>query len=158
MKRRVAIGLTLLVMIGCSRPHVSPLLPPPYRAEFQAPYDRVWRGLIRALAQENTPLRAVAKDSGVIASDNIVTPIGVYADCGRFGDAGVEGEAIVAFTLFLQSVGPETTQLQVNSKMRSSAVRRGSLGSLRDQPILQCASTGRWEENLFDAVRRLVRE
>ena len=158
MKGRITLAVFLLVVTGCARPHVMPLLPPPYRAELTAPYEKVWRSLILALAQENTPIRAVAKDSGVIASDDIVTPIGVYADCGRFGDVEVEGEALVAFTVFVQPQGAETTSLQVNSKMRTSAFRRGQSGKLRNQPVLQCASTGRWESNLFDAVRRLVKD
>jgi hypothetical protein len=132
------------------------LHPPPYRVELAAPYEKVWRSLIQALASENTPLRTVAKDSGVIASDDLVTPIGVYADCGRFGDTGVEGEALVAFTLFVQPQNPETTQLQVNSKMSSASFRTSWWQ--RHPPMLQCASTGRWESNLFDAVRRLLEE
>ena len=158
MKHRIAILLGLLLTAGCAGTPVTPLLPPPYRVEFPAPYERVWRSLIQALAQENAPLRAVAKDSGVIASDTIQTPIGVYADCGRISDDSVEGEALVAFTIFVHAVGGETTQLQVNSKMRTSAYRKGSSGWLRTQPVLQCASTGRWEANLFDSVRRLIRE
>ena len=158
MKRRIAIALSLLLPAGCAGIPVTPILPPPYRAEFPASYDRVWRSLIQALAQENAPLRAVAKDSGVIASDTIQTPIGVYADCGRISDDRVEGEALVAFTIFVHVAGGETTQVQVNSKMRTSAYRKEGSWSLKTQPVLQCASTGRWEANLFDSVRRLIRE
>ena len=72
----------LLSLVGCARPHISPLAPPPYRAEVAAAYDRTWTALVRALAKQNLPLRAIARDSGVIASDDVVTPIGLYADCG----------------------------------------------------------------------------
>src|SRR5439155_482264 len=83
-----------------SRPHVSPLAPPPYRAEIGAGYDVTWMALVRALAKQNLPLRAIARDSGVIATDDVVTPIGVYSDCGRTGDEQLEGEALVTFTMF----------------------------------------------------------
>jgi hypothetical protein len=81
--------------IGCARPHVSPLAPPPYRAEIGAGYDTTWTALVRAVARQNLPIRAIARDSGVIASDDVVTPIGLYADCGRIGDEALEGEALV---------------------------------------------------------------
>src|SRR5262249_51282506 len=93
----------MLALAGCSRPFISPLPAPPYRGQTSASYDETWKGLIRALALDNVPLRTVAKDSGVIASDDFVSPIGVYADCGRVGDVVLEGEALVAFTVFVQS-------------------------------------------------------
>jgi hypothetical protein len=152
-----AVGLTLALLGGCSRAFVLPLPPPPYRDAVTAPYDLTWRALIQALAAENVPLRTVAKDSGVISSDDIVSPIGVYADCGRLGAVALEGEALVAFTVFVQANG-SATDLQVNSKMRTQAYRRGDAGGLKSDRVFQCASTGRWEANLLDAVRRLVKE
>jgi hypothetical protein len=113
--------------------------------------------LVRALAKENVPLRAIARDSGVIASDDFIAPIGVYADCGRVGDDRVEGEALVAFTLFVEPNGTWTRVL-VNSKMRTHMQRKGSSGKLNPTPVYQCASTGRFEANLFDAVRELAKE
>jgi hypothetical protein len=108
-------------------------------------------------AAENVPLRTVAKDSGVIASDDFVSPIGVYADCGRFGDERIEGEALVAFTVFVQPKGDSETDIQINAKMRTQAYRRGSSGKLKSDQVYQCVSTGRFEANLGDTVRRLVK-
>ncbi len=151
-------GIGLAALSGCSRPFVSPIVGPPYREQAPAPYDATWKALIRALAMENVPLRAVAKDSGVIASDDFVSPIGVYADCGRLGAVVLEGEALVAFTVFVQSNRNGGTDIQVNAKMRTQAHRKGSSGKLRSDPVYQCVSTGRWEANLVDTVRRLVKE
>ncbi len=153
-----ALAVAAAAAAGCSRPFISPLAPPPYRDQIAAPYEVTWRALIRALALENVPLRTVARDSGVISSDDIVSPIGVYADCGRLGAVSLEGEALVTFTVFVQPNGGEATDLQVNTKMRTQAYRRGDSGKLRSEPVYQCASTGRWEANLLDTVRRLVRE
>ncbi len=156
-----ALALTALAVMalgGCARPFISPILPPPYRDQVEAPYDATWKALIRALAADNVPLRTVAKDSGVISSDDIVSPIGVFADCGRLGAVSLEGEALVTFTVFVQANGSSATDVQVNSKMRTQAHRRGDSGSLRSDPVYQCASTGRWEANLVDVVRRLVKE
>jgi hypothetical protein len=153
-----ALAVATAAAAGCSRPFISPLAPPPYRDQIAAPYEATWRALIRALALENVPLRTVARDSGVISSDDIVSPIGVYADCGRLGAVSLEGEALVTFTVFVQPNGGEATDLQVNTKMRTQAYRRGDSGKLRSEPVYQCASTGRWEANLLDTVRRLVRE
>ena len=145
-----------LLVAGCARLHVSPILPPPYRDQVVAPYDLTWRALIKTLAMENFPLRAVARDSGVIATDEIVTPIGLYADCGSFGSERVEGEALVSFTVFAQPNG-EDTDLVINSKMRTQAHRKGTSGKVKSNPVFQCASTGRFEANLVDSVRAAVK-
>jgi hypothetical protein len=152
------VVVAVLALAGCAGPHVSPLAPPPYRAEIPAAYARTWTALVRALARENLPLRAIARDSGVIASDDFVTPIGHWADCGMVGDDRLEGQALVSFTLFTEANGPGSTLVQVNSKMRTQAHRRGSSGKLRPIPVYPCASTGRFEANLVDAVRALVKD
>jgi hypothetical protein len=151
-------GLALVGAAGCSRPFISPILPAPYLDQVSAPYEATWKALIKALAMENVPLRTVAKDSGVVSSDDIVSPIGVYADCGRLGSTQIEGEALVAFTVFVQPDGGRSTALQVNSKMHTRGYRRGNSGKLKSDRVFQCASTGRFEANLVDAVRRLVKE
>ncbi len=151
-------GIGLLALDGCSRAIVSPLAVPPYRSQTAASYDDTWKALIRALATDNLPLRVVAKDSGVVASDDFVSPIGVYADCGRFGDVVLEGDALIAFTVFVQPGRDGGTELQVNAKMRTQVYRRGPFGILTSEPVYQCVSTGRWEANLRDTVRNLVKE
>src|SRR3989304_8895557 len=103
-----ALALTALAVMalgGCARPFISPILPPPYRDQVEAPYDATWKALIRALAADNVPLRTVAKDSGVISSDDIVSPIGVFADCGRLGGVGLGGAAPGTVTVFRQPTG-----------------------------------------------------
>ena len=152
--RLPGVALGALLAGGCAA-YISPLQPPPYRDQIAAPYDVTWGALIRALAFDNVPLRAIAKDSGVIASDDIVSPIGVYADCGSMGDKPLEGETIVSFTVFARPNG-QTTDLQINSKMRT--FRLGKPGKLRPDPNYQCVSTTRWEPNLVDTVRRIVKE
>ncbi|MBF8288794.1 MAG: hypothetical protein HW381_1902 [Candidatus Rokubacteria bacterium] len=147
-------GLASIMAGGCAT-YISPLQPPPYRDQIAAPYDVTWNALIRALIFDNVPLRAVAKDSGVIASDDIVSPIGVHADCGSLGDKPLEGEALVTFTVFVRPNGG-TTDLQINSKMRT--FRLGKPGRLRPNPNYGCVSTTRWEPNLVDSVRGLVKE
>jgi hypothetical protein len=142
----LGVAAGALLAGGCAA-YISPLQPPPYRDQIAAPYDVTWSALIRALAFDNVPLRAVAKDSGVIASDDIVSPIGVFADCGSLGDKPLEGEALVTFTLFVRPNGGKT-DLQINSKMRT----------VRPNPNYGCVSTTRWEPNLVDSVRRFVKE
>jgi hypothetical protein len=152
--RLLGVALGALLAGGCAV-YISPLQPPPYRDQIAAPYDATWKALIRALAFDNVPLRTVAKDSGVIASDDIVSPIGVYADCGSKGDRPLEGEALVTFTVFARPNG-STTDLQINSKMRT--FRLVKFGGLKADPNYECVSTTRWEPNLVDAVRRFVKE
>lgn len=156
-RSRAIVAVAALLTSGCAGLYVSPLAPPPYRADVQAPYDAAWTGLVHALAKANIPLRAIARDSGVIASDEFVTPIGLFADCGRINEDRIEGEAIVSFTIFVEDNGQET-RLLINSKMRSQAARRGSSGKLKPTPVYPCASTGRFEANLFDTVQEATRK
>ena len=154
----ISAALSMVALVGCSRPVVSPIVPPPYRDEAGAGYDTTWRALVRALAGENVPLRVVAKDSGVISTDDFISPIGVYADCGRIGEVQLEGETMGSFTLFVQPGRDGATSIQVNSKLNTHAYRRGGSGKLKTDRVFQCVSTGRWEANLLDLVRRLVKE
>jgi hypothetical protein len=137
-------------------PYVAPLLPGPHTEQFGAPYDAVWRALVQVLAHENVQVRAIARDSGIIASEAVPTVIGLYADCGRFGTDVVEGSAQVAFTIFVRATSPTQTLVQVNTRMRTENYSRGS-GKAKPRPPLACASTGRWEANLVDSVRSLLR-
>src|SRR5262249_30236954 len=82
--------------------------------------------------------------------------IGLYADCGRFGDERVEGDAQVAFTIFVEAISSAQTAVQVNTRMRTDTYTRGS-GPPKPRSGLPCASTGRWEANLLDTVRALLR-
>jgi hypothetical protein len=155
--RDLLVGaMGLLALASCSRAYVAPVLPTAYTEQIEAPYDAVWRALVRALARENVQIRTIARDSGVIASEAVPTTIGLYADCGRFGDERVEGDAQVAFTIFVEAVSATQTAVQVNTRMRTDTYTRGS-GPPRPRSGLPCASTGRWEANLVDTVRTLLR-
>ena len=160
MRRRGAhlvVGvLGLLALAGCARAYVAPVLPSAHTEQIEAPYDQVWRALVRALARENVQIRAIARDSGVIASEAVPTTIGLYADCGRFGDERVQGDAQVAFTIFVEAVSSTQTAVQVNTRMRAEAYSRGDT-PVKPRPAVPCASTGRWEANLLDTVRALLR-
>ena len=149
-------GLGLLALAGCSRAYVAPVLPSAYTEQIEAPYEAVWRALVRALARENVQIRAIARDSGVIASEAVPTVIGLYADCGRFGDEVVQGNAHVAFTIFVEAVSTTQTGVQVNTRMHTDTYTRGS-GPPKPRAGLPCASTGRWEANLLDTVRTFLR-
>lgn len=150
------LALTVLALGACAKPYVAPLLPGPYVERIDAPYDAVWRALVRVLAQENVQVQTIARDSGVIASEAVPTTIGLYSDCGRFGDQRVEGDAQVAFTIFVHAVSETQTAVQVNTRMRTDAYARGP-GKVKPRPPLACASTRRWESNLVDTVRALLR-
>ena len=154
----LATAVSLVALTACSRAVITPFAPPPFRDETSAPYDATWRALVRALAVENVPLRVVAKDSGVISTDDFISPIGVYADCGRIGEVVLEGESLVSFTLFVQPGRDGATPIQINSKLRTHAYRRGGSGRLKTDRVFSCVSNGRWEANLMDSVRRLVKE
>jgi hypothetical protein len=154
---KAGVAVLLLVLGGCGRLYVSPLSPPPFRTEIPANYEDTWAAMVRALGQQNVPLRAIARDSGVVASDEFASPINLYADCGQVGGDQLEGEAVVSFTIFAEPNGASTL-IQVNSKMRTQAHRRGRSGRLKPSPVYQCASTGRFEANLIDAVREFVKK
>ena len=142
-------GLLAALRVAARRP----------RSATRSPRATTRRGgrSIRALASENVPLSTVAKDSGVIASDDIMSPIGVYADCGRLGDVALEGEALVTFTVFVQANGTRDATAGQCQDAHAGLAARAS-GKLKPSRVYQCVSTGRWEANLMDTLRRLVKE
>ena len=154
LARGLLLGLAGLAA-ACTPVWVAPVLPGPHVEQIEAPYDQVWAALVTVLARENVQVRAIARDSGVIASEATPTTIGLYADCGRFGGNRVVGDAQVAYTVFVRAATPTQTVVQVNTRMRTENYsRRG--GTPRARPALDCASTGRWEANLLDTVRALL--
>lgn len=153
-----ALGMLGIIAAGCGRPYIAPILPSSYRETLGRPYEVVWDAIVRAVARENIAIRTIARDSGVISSDDFPTPIGVYADCGGFGNSPVTGEAQITFTVFVQRQGNGSTAVQVNTKMRSESYRRGTSGKLRRDPPLTCVSTGRWELNFLRSIRTELAE
>jgi len=75
---------------------------------------------------------------------------------GKIGGMVQRGDAQVAFTIFVEAVSATQTAVQVNTRMRTDTYTRGS-GPPRPRSGLPCASTGRWEANLLDTVRTLLR-
>lgn len=154
MRRFGLLFVLAIALAACGRPYIAPILPGPHRERIEADYDAVWTALVRSLAYQNVPVKAIARDSGVIASDPFPTIIGLYADCGRYGDRPVDGQVQATFTIFVQPDGPSATTVQVNTNMRSE--HYGPRGKARPRPPIPCASTGRWEANLLDTVRQFL--
>ena len=110
---------------GLRRVIVSPLAVPPYRSRSTRPTTPCGgRWSARSCGERADPV--VARDSGVIASEDVVVDDRVYADCGRFGDVRVEGDAQIAFTVFVARRDREHPDaVQVNTQMRTQTYRRG---------------------------------
>ena len=114
---------------------------------------------MRALARENVPLRAVAKDSGVISSDDFdLADRGLRRLRRASATSALEGRGPGGLHAVRRAEADGATRVQINSKMRTQAYRRGDSGSLKPQPVYACVSTGRLEANLLDTVRALVKE
>src|SRR5258707_13942146 len=109
--------------------------------------------MVRALAGENVRLRVVAKDSGVISTDDFISPIGVYADCGRIGEVQLEGEATGSFTLFVQPGPDGATLIQVNTKMNTHAYPRGGSRKPQTARVVPGVSNRPWEANPLHSIR-----
>jgi hypothetical protein len=108
------------------------------------------------------PLRVVAKDSGVIAyPDDFVSPIGVYADCGAgSADAVLEGRSADRVHGWFVQAGEERRHRAPGQREDANADNYPPAAA-RDRhhrAVYQCVSTGRWEANLRDTVRNLVKE
>ena len=128
---------------GCSRPVVSPIAPPPYR-------DEVGRGLRRDLARARPGARrreraAARGGQGLRRASRPTTssrPIGVYADCGadrrRCGSRARRMVLVHAVRAARTARG--YPDVQVNTKMRTHAYRRGGSGKLKTDPRVSSAS------------------
>ena len=122
--------------------------------------------LIRALAMDNVPLRTIAKDSGVIATDDFASPIGVYADCGRLGDVVLEAAGGLVAAVLLEpereSGQHDRTHLQIlDEKIQLRMIEPGVLG-FEDEVVVavraQQFSDGVSPNSTFQYVSQLLPE
>ncbi|WP_275629828.1 hypothetical protein [Pseudomonas sp. 273] len=112
---------------------------------YDASYDQVWARLIALLAKSNTPLKEIAKDSGVI-----------YVEALRFderqADCGSPGilKPIARFASVNILVQPVGNQQVVTVNSRFVETRYNSLDYSSSQ--VECNSKGQFEAAILNAI------
>ena len=72
MKKTITIYLILFISI-CSGCAIEPFVEPRINKNitYSADYDTVWKAIIQVFSEENYPIKAIEKDSGIISTDFI---------------------------------------------------------------------------------------
>lgn len=127
---------------GCSTPPGPP--PAPMVAlEVMAPFDRTWNAVIDIFALQQIPIATLEKASGLIVANPLYVSrqngIG-WADCGsRMGEAIPATRA--TFNVVVRAVGTA-------SSVRVTA----SWATIGAESY--CVTTGEWEKNFQNSVKR----
>ena len=131
------------LLAGCATP------PKHYSVEtsrtYNASYEQVWSRLIVFLAQRNIPLKAIAKDSGVIYAEALRFDEG-QADCGGAGML----KPITRLARFNVLVQPADGQQLVSVNINFTETRYNSFD--HSSHSVECRSKGVVEKEILNAI------
>lgn len=143
MKGVISGVLVCGLLAGCATP------PKHYSVEtsrtYNASYEHVWSRLIVFLAQRNIPLKAIAKDSGVIYAESLRFDEG-QADCGGAGML----KPIARLALLNVLVQPANGQQLVSVNINFTETRYNSF-DYSSHPV-ECRSKGVVEKEILNAI------
>lgn len=143
MKGVISGVLVCGLLAGCATP------PKHYSVDtsrtYSASYEQVWSRLIVFLAQRNIPLKAIAKDSGVIYAEALRFDEG-QADCGGAGML----KPIARLARFNVLVQPADGQQLVSVNINFTETRYSSFDYSTHQ--VECRSKGVIEKDILNAI------
>jgi hypothetical protein len=169
---KVILAVSALVFMGCvssfTYPEWNPVYTPPppdkikNTLEIMAPYDDVWRAVVRVYADRNLSIRTIEKDSGLVASDDIRLPMDDFLQYMNPGKYDIEKAwsirptgQILRTNIFVENMGSNRTLVRINLKgtVEWKAAYQGSPYYKRTEfGITECQSTGKLEAAFFKEI------
>ena len=134
---------------------------PPKNYNFQSSriinknYDEVWAAIISSFAENNTPIKTIEKDSGIIVSDDLKVPFKLqnaiyysdYCDCGHPGGLNMYKQMLGSYNIFARKIENEQTSIQINTNFKASMWYGNNFIDW-----VTCSSKGLFEGNLLSQV------
>jgi len=119
MRNRLAIGVAVMMVVGCAPPDTAPMTIQRTRATFSATKNVVWPLIIAEIGL-NYPVQALEKESGLITTQNVKVDAGynnMYAS--RFvvpprGFLATWGGLRMNMRILAVEVEPGKTQVKIN--------------------------------------------
>jgi hypothetical protein len=169
---KVILAVSALVLMGCvsafTVPEWNPVYtpPPPEQAkntlEIMAPYDDVWKAVVRVYADRNITIETIEKVSGIVASQDIIFPMDVflqYMNPGKY--SAKEPYSIrptsqrLSTNIFVEKMGDNRTLVRINLKGTvewETAYQNYPYHKTADLGVTDCQSTGKLEAALFKEI------
>jgi len=113
-RKMTTLIVTALLLSSCAT-YTPPISRPATNENINVKYEKAWDRATEFFASNNIPIKNIAKDSGVIASEYGLKESGGYIDCGSISGPG---KAMYDWTaninVILRDNKNDTTKMQVN--------------------------------------------
>ena len=152
--RRSTLAFAILLLSGCAAPQQLATTPVEDTEVFVASYDAVWGAVVATLAAEHYPIKAIEKESGLIATEFVTFTTsslrakeeidGIAVRPGVF--LGTWSQGRYSLTVFVARLADSTTSVKVTPHIEGfedNVTRRWHV----------CPSLGVVESAVFDSVR-----
>jgi hypothetical protein len=118
--KKLLLVLPMILLFGCATPQPPPPVP---EVTFEAPFDKVWAGVVREISDEY-PLQVIEKQSGVLQSQmvNIGSGLMTETTLRRYGiSPGVLlttwSSARCSLSVFVKSVDEKHTSVRIRAHL-----------------------------------------
>jgi hypothetical protein len=152
----LAVATLALSACGGYRPPLA-LTPQPERYT-AAPYDTAWARAVSFFANNNLPLQTLDKANGLLSSARVdLSPrqAMAWANCGKWdGDPVITTDTDPRTYVVTASISVTVHTAQNATAVRSTISVNGAIRGWRYASRLDCVSTGKFEDALFNYVTR----
>lgn len=69
--KRIAVLITLIVLLGCAGAPLKPLAPELKKRVYKSDFNVTWGAVLDAISQRDIPLATVSKENGLIVTDYV---------------------------------------------------------------------------------------
>ena len=145
--------LTLCLLSACAT------YTPPVEKDFaktkiiNTSYDQAWEKATEWFANGNVPIKNIAKDSGLIATDYKLRASSRDIDCGTLGQMDAFQNKRANMNIFIKEVSPTSVSVSIN--VFGNAIVTTMAGSAyATSKDVECVSTGSLEKSILDAVKQ----
>ena len=115
-------------------------------------YDQAWQNATEWFASNNIPIKNIAKDSGLIATDYSLRASSRDFDCGTPGQLDTVTSRTANMNIFVKKTSPQTVSVTVN--VLGKAMITNMAGTqYQSFKTVDCVSAGSLEKGILDAIR-----
>jgi hypothetical protein len=117
--------------------------------------DQVWSAIIATLGDMNFPIKTIEKASWLIQSDRVnISAQDVYSYCAIEGESNYKNGRL-SFTFYLKGNDSLITDMTITSDFEGTYV--SGIGQYAQTDVIQLYSNGKYEKDLFEAIRKRIK-
>ena len=155
MKKLILLLAVIIALTACAR--YTP--PKQYRVikerVYQATFDEVWSKIVKWFAVNNTPIKNIEKESGLIATDYglAVSKYSSYADCGDAGPLTKIIKPTANFNVLVEKIEEYKTKVLITFVVKATVEYYISSNNYSYTDV-ECNSTGVLEKQILDYIEK----